>query len=170
MVQNIFQPQINELVTTIYLWINLPYLKQHSTLHLASTNTSKYSIFSRTEQFFLELKLLPVHLTWLHLVYGKIFFQDTHIWWCMWNVFLYNIILGNCQKDCFYFYFYQIMLTIYVTYHLSQYNWLLSLNNVVSISHCNTSDYNICHKGIIAITSLANNICQKHLRIYITWH
>ena len=30
----------------------------------------------------------------------------------MWNVFLYNIILDNCQRIVFYFYFYQIMLTI----------------------------------------------------------
>ena len=28
--------------------------------------------------FFLEHKLLPVHLTWLHLVYGKILFQARH--------------------------------------------------------------------------------------------
>ena len=33
--------------------------------------------------------------------------------------------------------------------------WLLSYNNVVSISHCIQCDNNICHKGIIAITSLA---------------
>ena len=28
--------------------------------------------------FFLEHKLLPVHLTWLHLVYGKILFYARH--------------------------------------------------------------------------------------------
>ena len=37
-----FPPWIYELVTTIYLLINLPYQKQHSIHHLASMNTSKY--------------------------------------------------------------------------------------------------------------------------------
>ena len=32
----------------------------------------------KQNNFFLEHKLLPVHLTWLHLVYGKILFQPLH--------------------------------------------------------------------------------------------
>ena len=40
-------------------------------------------------------------------------------------------------------------------------NCLIISKNVVSISHYNISDHNICHKGILAIISLANNICQK---------
>ena len=41
-VQHIFQPWIYKLVNTIYLWINLLYLKWHSTHHLASMNMSRY--------------------------------------------------------------------------------------------------------------------------------
>ena len=44
-------------------------------------------------------------------------------------------------------------------------NWSIISKNGVSISHYNISDYNICHKGILAIISLVNNICQQHLWI-----
>ena len=56
MVQNIFQPSIYELVTTIYLWINLPYLKWHSIHHLASISMSKYHLdLHRAPAYFQEL-------------------------------------------------------------------------------------------------------------------
>ena len=60
--------------------------------------------------------------------------------------------------------------------------WLLSLNTAVYITHFNNSDYNICHKGITAITSLAitsanniygcknmTNICHTHYYL-LTYH
>ena len=61
------------------------------------------SIFSGTEQFFLEHKLSPVHLTWLHLVYVKILFlaRHPHLMVYVECFFLYNIILDNCQKAIF---------------------------------------------------------------------
>ena len=37
------------------------------------------TLFSlKQNNFFIEHKLSPVHLTWLHLVYGKILFQPRH--------------------------------------------------------------------------------------------
>ena len=52
--------------------------------------------------FFLEHKLLSVHLTWLHLVYEKILFFARHPHLMVYvEFFLYNIILDNCQKVIF---------------------------------------------------------------------
>ena len=41
-------------------------------IHLATLFSLKQN------NFFIEHKLSPVHLTWLHLVYGKILFQPRH--------------------------------------------------------------------------------------------
>ena len=42
----------------------------------------------------MDHKLSPVHLTWLYLVYGKMFsYHNTHFC-CMWNVILYNFGLN----------------------------------------------------------------------------
>ena len=55
MEQSIFQLWIWELVIIIYLWFSLWYLKQHSTLPLASMNTSRYLWISSGCSIFQEL-------------------------------------------------------------------------------------------------------------------
>ena len=48
------------------------YMQNKDDMYLATLFSLKQN------NFFLEHKLSPVHLTWLHLVYGKILFQPRH--------------------------------------------------------------------------------------------
>ena len=56
-----------------------PLGRSKPSLNIQTIFYNKELNFSITEQFFsLEHKLLPVLLTWLHLVYGKILFSTRH--------------------------------------------------------------------------------------------
>ena len=57
-------------------------------LYTTKTASLGNSISLEQSQFYWEHKLLPVHLTWLLLVYGKILFLSRR---CVQNIILYYI-------------------------------------------------------------------------------
>ena len=84
-----------------YYFINICRFLILFDIHLATLFSLKQN------NFFLEHKLLPVHLTWLHLVYGKILFQPRHP----------HLMVSEENYTIYYFEFFEFVCAKYIKYN-----------------------------------------------------
>ena len=113
-------------------------------IHLATLFSLKQN------NFFLEHKLLPVHLTWLHLVYGKILFQPRHP----------HLMVSEENYTIYYFEFFEFVCAKYIKYN-NCYVYITSLCLKVDViakdvmAYCQVTDVMVT----LVLVADVNHLC-----------